>query len=207
MLITSTKNEIVKSVRRLRDRSARRESGQHLIEGERLVFDALEAGIVPETLFIEQGRTDFEARVSALGAEFFSVSRAVLETVCDTSAPQGIAAAVRTPDLTAPESAEDFPPPNSAVRSPAAAGRIAGPRQSRNDNPHGRCNGCGGGSSRHGQHRCIFPKGFACRNGQHISSQDFSMRTLRNPAEAAGKRVLACLRTFGGRGAASDAEP
>lgn len=65
------KNEIVKSVRRLRDRSARRESGQHLIEGERLVFDALEAGIVPETLFIEQGRTDFEARVSALGAEFF----------------------------------------------------------------------------------------------------------------------------------------
>ena len=109
MLITSTKNEIVKSVRRLRDRSARRESGQHLIEGERLVFDALEAGIVPETLFIEQGRTDFEARVSALGAEFFSVSRAVLETVCDTSAPQGIAAAVRTPDLTAPESAEDFP--------------------------------------------------------------------------------------------------
>lgn len=109
MLITSTKNEIVKSVRRLRDRSARRESGQHLIEGERLVFDALEAGIVPETLFIEQGRTDFEARVSSLGAEFFSVSRAVLETVCDTSAPQGIAAAVRTPDLTAPESAEDFP--------------------------------------------------------------------------------------------------
>lgn len=109
MLITSTKNEIVKSVRRLRDRSARRESGQHLIEGERLVFDALEAGIVPETLFIEHGRTDFEARVSALGAEFFSVSRAVLETVCDTSAPQGIAAAVRTPDLTAPESAEDFP--------------------------------------------------------------------------------------------------
>ena len=109
MLITSTKNEIVKSVRRLRDRSARRESGQHLIEGERLVFDALEAGIVPETLFIEQGRTDFEARVSVLGAEFFSVSRAVLETVCDTSAPQGIAAAVRTPDLTAPESAEDFP--------------------------------------------------------------------------------------------------
>lgn len=50
-------------------------SGQHLIEGERLVFDALEAGIVPETLFIEQGRTDFEARVSALGAEFFSVSQ------------------------------------------------------------------------------------------------------------------------------------
>ena len=68
MLITSTKNEIVKSVRRLRDRSARRESGQHLIEGERLVFDALEAGIVPETLFIEQGRTDFEARANASSA-------------------------------------------------------------------------------------------------------------------------------------------
>lgn len=78
------KNEIVKSVRRRRDRSARRESGQHLIEGERLVFDALEAGIVPETLFIEQGRTDFEARVSALGAEFFSVSQAPCLKRCAT---------------------------------------------------------------------------------------------------------------------------
>ena len=55
MLITSTKNEIVKSVRRLRDRSARRESGQHLIEGERLVFDALEAGIVPEARILKHG--------------------------------------------------------------------------------------------------------------------------------------------------------
>ena len=201
MLIISTKNEIVKSVRRLRDRSARRESGQHLIEGERLVFDALEAGIVPETLFIEQGRTDFEARVSALGAEFFSVSRAVLETVCDTSAPQGIAAAVRTPDLTAPESAEDFPhgliAALDALQDPGNLGTII-----RTADAMGAAAVLLGG-----QHRCIFPKGFACRNGQHISSQDFSMRTLRNSAEAAGKRVLACLRTFGGRGAASDAEP
>lgn len=202
MLITSTKNEIVKSVRRLRDRSARRESGQHLIEGERLVFDALEAGIVPETLFIEQGRTDFEARVSALGAEFFSVSRAVLETVCDTSRSAGDCGGGKNAGFDCSRKRGGF-----SARAYCCAGRIAGPRQSRNDNPHGRCNGCGGGSSRHGQHRCIFPKGFACRNGQHISSQDFSMRTLRNSAEAAGKRVLACLRTFGGRGAASDAEP
>ena len=199
MLITSTKNEIVKSVRRLRDRSARRESGQHLIEGERLVFDALEAGIVPETLFIEQGRTDFEARVSALGAEFFSVSRAVLETVCDTSAPQGIAAAVRTPDLTAPESAEDFPhgliAALDALQDPGNLGTIIRTADAM---------GAAAVLLGTGSTDAFSPKAL---RGQHISSQDFSMRTLRNSAEAAGKRVLACLRTFGGRGAASDAEP
>lgn len=109
MLITSTKNELVKGLRRLLQRSARRETGLHLIEGERLVFDALETGVLPETLLIEQGRTDFEARAAALGLDFVSVSRAVLEAVSDTSSPQGIAAAVRTPDSAPPKDIADFP--------------------------------------------------------------------------------------------------
>ena len=72
MLITSTKNEIVKSVRRLRDRSARRESGQHLIEGERL-----------QTLGINRYLTAFRTRDRYLAAQPF---RSVID-VCQFAEP------------------------------------------------------------------------------------------------------------------------
>ena len=102
MLITSTKNETVKLLRSLKDRAARRETGLHLIEGERLVFDALSSGIKAEYVLAEEGSAA-EARLAAQGLSFFTVSRAVLEAVSDTNTPQGIAAAVRTPELTPPE--------------------------------------------------------------------------------------------------------
>lgn len=102
MLITSTKNETVKLLRSLKDRAARRETGLHLIEGERLVFDALSSGVRAEYILAEEGSAA-EARLAAQGLSFFTVSRAVLEAVSDTKTPQGIAAAVRTPELTPPE--------------------------------------------------------------------------------------------------------
>lgn len=101
MVITSTKNETVKLLRSLRDRSARRETGLHLIEGERLVFDALESGVKCEYLLIEEG-SPLENRAARSGVPFISVSRAVLEAISDTRTPQGIAAAVKTPELTPP---------------------------------------------------------------------------------------------------------
>lgn len=100
--ISSVKNELIKSMRRLKDRSARRESGLHLIEGERLVFDALSCGIKPETILIEEGKTKLQAAVSDFGLPFISVTRSVLEAVSDTQSPQGIAASVRTPHPTLP---------------------------------------------------------------------------------------------------------
>lgn len=102
MLITSTKNETVKLLRSLKERSARRETGLHLIEGERLVFDALSSGIKAEYVLAEEG-SPAEARLIAEGSSYISVTRGVLEAVSDTKTPQGIAAAVRTPDLTPPE--------------------------------------------------------------------------------------------------------
>ncbi len=105
MPITSTKNETVKLLRSLKDRAARRETGLHLIEGERLVFDALESGAEAEYILAEEG-SSAEAALWGNGMRFLSVSRAVLEAVSDTKTPQGVAAAVRTPQLTPPENGE-----------------------------------------------------------------------------------------------------
>lgn len=105
--ISSVKNELIKSMRRLKDRSARIKSGFHLIEGERLVFDALSFGVMPETILIEAGKTELETKVSDFGLAYISVTRAVLEAVSDTATPQGIIASVRTPNYDLPVELED----------------------------------------------------------------------------------------------------
>ena len=107
MTITSVKNETVKAVRRLLDRKARRETGLHLIEGERLVLDALKAGVVPDKIFIEEGKTLLEEAVRNFGLPFISVSRNVLSACCDTETPQGILASVHTPAQQVPETYPD----------------------------------------------------------------------------------------------------
>ncbi len=104
MIITSTKNETVKLLRSLKDRSARRETGLHLIEGERLVFDALMSGVAPDTVLVESGAERIEKRLEEMGVPFIGVSRSVLEAVSDTKSPQGIAAAVKTPNTAPPPS-------------------------------------------------------------------------------------------------------
>lgn len=104
MLITSTKNETVRLLRSLKDRAARRETGLHLIEGERLVFDALTSGAQAVHILVEDGAEQLETRLGAMGLGFIRVSRSVLEAVSDTKTPQGIAAAVKTPPLLPPES-------------------------------------------------------------------------------------------------------
>jgi TrmH family RNA methyltransferase len=102
MMITSTKNETVKLLRSLKDRGNRRDLGLHLIEGERLVFDALLSGVVPDTVLVESGAERLEQRLEDMGVAFISASRSVLEAVSDTKNPQGIAAAVKTPDTAPP---------------------------------------------------------------------------------------------------------
>ena len=101
--ITSTKNETVKLLRSLKERSSRRESGLLLIEGERLVFDALASGLALEHTLVELGAEGIMKRLDELGFYYTPVSRAVLEAVSDTRSPQGIAAAIRAPKLTPPE--------------------------------------------------------------------------------------------------------
>ena len=102
MLIQSTQNETVKRMRSLAAKKGRQETGLHLIEGERLVRDAISSGADIAELFIEEGREAEDMASSA--PRVYTVSRRVMESMTDTGTPQWICAAVRTQDTTPPES-------------------------------------------------------------------------------------------------------
>lgn len=98
MIIESRANERVKEARKLLLRKERKESGLHLIESEKLVREAVSSGATIVSCFMEEGF----AFTPPEGAIVYSVSRAVLESLCESQTPQGIVAVVQTPDLTPP---------------------------------------------------------------------------------------------------------
>ena len=98
MLIESRANERVKEARKLLLRKERKQSGLHLIEGGKLVSEAILSGAKIVSCFIEEGF----AFTPPEGAVCYSVTRAVLESLCESQTPQGIVASVETPDLTPP---------------------------------------------------------------------------------------------------------
>ncbi len=98
MIIESRANERVREARKLLLRKERKESGLHLIEGDKLVREAVRSGARVQTLFLEDGFT-FDAPVDMPA---FRVTRSVLESLCESQTPQGVVAIVETPDLTPP---------------------------------------------------------------------------------------------------------
>ena len=99
MIIESRANERVKEARRLLLRKERKETGLHLIEGDKLVREAVASGATIVTCFIEEGF----AFTPPEGAVIHAVTRAVLESLCESQTPQGVVAVVETPALTPPE--------------------------------------------------------------------------------------------------------
>lgn len=99
MVIESRANERVKEARKLLQRKERKESGLHLIEGEKLAREAIASGARVVSCFVEEGFA-FSPPESALR---HVVSRMVLESLCESQTPQGVVAVVETPPLTPPE--------------------------------------------------------------------------------------------------------
>ena len=99
MIIESRANERVKEARKLLLRKERKESGLHLIESEKLVREAVSSGAAIVSCFIEDGF----AFVPPESAICYTVTRAVLESLCESQTPQGVVAVVQTPALTPPE--------------------------------------------------------------------------------------------------------
>lgn len=102
MRITSVQNEKVKAARALRMKKAREAEGLHFIEGWRMLEEAVQARLPMEAVFVEEGQ---EAAGEALlrgAAPLWSVTRAVMESLCDTRTPQGICASVKTPAFVSP---------------------------------------------------------------------------------------------------------
>lgn len=104
MFITSTQNQTIKKLRGLKQKSLRREYGLHLIEGERLVFDAIASGAELIKAYAAEDREDIAERLNACGIPFDTVTAAVMRSISDTETPQGVCAAVKTPETTPPAS-------------------------------------------------------------------------------------------------------
>lgn len=103
MMITSARNDKIKELRSLSSKKGRRETGLHLIEGERLVLDVLKSGVVPDTVLVAEWNTTAGQKLTELGIGYVTVTAEVMKAASDTDSPQGVLAAVKTPDLTPPE--------------------------------------------------------------------------------------------------------
>lgn len=100
-MITSTQNERVKDVYALQTQAKRRrKAGLIVLEGVRLVRDALHAGHSPETLFYTPDQAE---TVDALNLRGLEVSAEVMRYMSDTQQPQGIIGVFPTPQFTAPD--------------------------------------------------------------------------------------------------------
>ena len=91
--LTSLKNPKVQSWRSLKDRKGRKETGCFLVEGRKMVEEALRSAFPVEAVLVDEGRL---AELSLPGnVPVYALPEHVLAAVCDTKPPQGVAAVVR----------------------------------------------------------------------------------------------------------------
>ena len=88
--ITSTKNPLVARFKSLRTKRGREEAGVFLVEGEKMIKEALEAGLLPREALIEKPLApEIIKELEKMGAKIYPVQRHVLEACCDTMTPSG----------------------------------------------------------------------------------------------------------------------
>ena len=99
--IQSVQNPTIKRLKGLKDKKAREEAHEMLVEGEKLMREAAQLGLpVSDALFDEAMIDRFSDLVHVMeqsGARAYSVPRRLLEVVCDTKTPQGACAAFGLP--------------------------------------------------------------------------------------------------------------
>ncbi len=105
-MLTSLTNDKVKFVRSLAERKHRVKAQRFVIEGARLIDDALEANLTPDWIFCAQQlpsrAQETLGRLNKRGVEIITVSDAVLKACGETETPQGLIAVLPFPQLTAP---------------------------------------------------------------------------------------------------------
>lgn len=101
--ITSLKNPKVTAWKALKDRKGRRESGCFLVEGRKMVEEALLSAFPVEALLLADNFPAESMPILAAKPSLpvYLLPEHVLAAVCDTKTPQGIAAVVRMQQQTA----------------------------------------------------------------------------------------------------------
>ena len=130
MMITSLDNQQIKDARKLQHRRHRERVGALLIEGTRLVDDALQSGATIQKLFYaptllvnNEPALALVSRCAAAGIVTIACAEALFGTLAATVTPQGVAAIVTLPVL-------PFPTPLrfalilDQVRDPGNAGTL-----------------------------------------------------------------------------------
>jgi len=113
-VITSTSNARVHYIRSLQERATRYRERRFLIEGVRLVEEALRAGTMPSLILYTPEQLVATPRGRALAErlrrlEGIEVSERVLAAAADTVTPQGVVAVVPMPELPAGAEADSRP--------------------------------------------------------------------------------------------------
>ncbi len=99
--LTSLKNPRVQAWRALKDRKARKETGLFLVEGRKMVDEALRSDFPVEAVLVSEAMADAFALPG--NVPVFALPEHVLGAVCDTKTPQGIAAVLRMKPSAAPD--------------------------------------------------------------------------------------------------------
>lgn len=102
--ISSPDNEKVKYLRSLRDHQGRQRASHYLIEGVRLLEEALNAGVTPSLVLVDEetlaqtprGR-ELRRRLARIG--YLPATTRALRAAAETVTPQGVVAAVPLPSL------------------------------------------------------------------------------------------------------------
>lgn len=104
--ITSLQNQWVKLASQLQKKAGiRRAEGKIVLEGARLIGDALAQSFVPEYVLYESGKVDYDllAKLQNTKAIIYEVSDGIIKHVSDTQNSQGIAGVFRLPKPRLPD--------------------------------------------------------------------------------------------------------
>lgn len=108
-MITSPTNEKVKFARTLARKKERTAASKFMLEGTRLIQEAVRAGLHPALVFYERAAFQSDPRLRTLivgwereRREVYEVNAQVMKALSDTETPQGIAAVFPLPALTPP---------------------------------------------------------------------------------------------------------
>lgn len=101
MIVASTSNARIKLMQSLHKVKGRRENGMFLLEGVRLIQEAINCQAKIKLLAVAEGlQQEFAQEIDAareLGASVIIVRPELMAKICDSVTPQGIAAAARLP--------------------------------------------------------------------------------------------------------------
>lgn len=107
-MISSATNWRIKEARKLQRRRQRHTTGRLLIEGVRLVHDAVAAGVRPHAVFYApelltgKAGQDLVEQLAQVGVEMLACSAAAFAGLSETVTPQGIAAVIPLPQSSLP---------------------------------------------------------------------------------------------------------